>query len=171
MSRKKTDKKIPKLIDQDVMQQELKLRKLRPILVGLELAKGTEMALSIVPGVSGHPLVLEINGPDLNVLTLEFHECIDYSTLPSIPIDSRIIMAAASEGAPGYLEHYVANIASIMAACLGQLKIELIEPTHPDPISEVDVVLFTFTLGHKEYIYTATVHEVEWHLDLPPKTA
>jgi len=171
MSGKKNDKKAPKLIDLELMQQELKLRKLHPILIGLELAEGTEMALSIVPGKSGHPLELEINGPDLQVITFEFDECIDYSILPSIPIDSRIILAAASEDVPGYLDHYVANIASVMAACLGELKVEFIEPTNSDSISEVDIVHFTFTIGEKEFFTTATVHEVEHLMNFLPKAA
>lgn len=162
--KKQIKNRVPKLIDLEVMKQEARLKKLQPTLVGLEMMEGTVMALSIVPGISGHPVEIELNGPDLNVTTFEFDDCIDYSILPSIPVDSRIILAAASEGSNGYLDNYVASIATIMAACLGELKVELIEPDHAQAVFEYPVVRFTFVIGQKEFFTSVHLCEVEQYL-------
>ena len=167
--KKQIKNKAPKLIDLEVMKQEARLKKLQPTLVGLELAEGTEMALSIVPGISGHPVEIELNGPDLRVTTIELDDCLDYAILPSIPIDSRIMLAAASEGSEGYLDNYVASIATIMAACLGELKVELIEPDHAEAVFEYPVVRFTFVIGQKEFFTSVHLCEVEQFFVLPTK--
>lgn len=161
-SKKKTvKKKLLKQIDLKVMKQEARYTSLQPTLVGLELVEGTCIRLSIAPGSSGHPMMLDFNGPDHGATPFEFDECIDYSILPMVPIDSRIVLAAASDGDTGFLENYVASIAAIMAASLGELKIELIEPDHPESVTEFDAVEFTFTIGKKKFSLARPLSRVE----------